>query len=97
LEACCMTTRGLVALLNTLRSNISTYERKIQDLVAAHPDGILFASLPGAGAALVPRLITAFGMQRDRFDSAYQVQCYSGIGPVTEASLSFAVRRIRDG
>ena len=81
-----MTTRGLVALLATLRCNIATYEKRIEELVAAHPDGALFASLPGAGAALVPRLITAFGTQRERFDSAYQVQCYSGIAPVTEAS-----------
>ena len=86
LEACSMTTRGLVALLATLRCNIVTYEKRIEELVAAHPDGALFASLPGAGAALVPRLITAFGTHRDRFDSAYQVQCYSGIAPVTEAS-----------
>jgi hypothetical protein len=75
-----------VALLATLRRNIATYEKRIEELVAAHPDGALFASLPGAGAALVPRLITAFGTQRDRFDNAYQVQCYSGIAPVTEAS-----------
>jgi len=86
LEACSMTTRGLVALLATLRQNIANYEKRIEELVAAHPDGALFASLPGAGAALVPRLITAFGTQRDRFDNAFQVQCYSGIAPVTEAS-----------
>jgi transposase len=81
-----MTVRGLLALLATLRDQIVIFERRIAELVAAHPDGALFASLPGAGAALVPRLITAFGTQRDRFDSAYQVQCYSGIAPVTEAS-----------
>jgi transposase len=86
LEASTMTVRGLVALLATLRDQIVIFERRIAELVAAHPDGALFASLPGAGAALVQRLITAFGTQRDRFDSAYQVQCYSGIAPVTEAS-----------
>jgi transposase len=85
-EASTMTVRGLVALLATLRDQIFIFERRIAELVAAHPDGALFASLPGAGAALVPRLITAFGTQRDRFDSAYQVQCYSGIAPVTETS-----------
>jgi hypothetical protein len=79
LEACAMTARGLVALLDTLRVQIA-------ELVAAHPDGALFASLPGAGAALTPRLITVFGTRRDRFGSAYEVQCYSGIAPVTETS-----------
>ena len=46
----------------------------------------MFRSLPGAGDALVPRLIVAFGTQRDRYQSAYEMQCYSGIAPVTEAS-----------
>jgi hypothetical protein len=81
-----MTARGLVALLATLRVQIAVFERRIKELVAAHPDGALFASLPGAGAALTPRLIIVFGTRRDRFDSAYEVQCYSGIAPVTEAS-----------
>jgi transposase len=86
LEACAMTAGGLVALLTTLRAQIARFEQRIAELVAAHPDGTLFASLPGAGAALTPRLITAFGTRRDRFESAYEVQCYSGIAPVTEAS-----------
>jgi hypothetical protein len=42
--------------------------------------------MPGAGDALVPRLIVAFGTQRDRYQSAYEMQCYSGIAPVMEAS-----------
>lgn len=86
LEAGRMTTRGLVALLATLRSNIADFEQRIAQLVAAHPDGELFASLPGAGAALVPRLLVAFGTRRDRYQSAYEMQCYSGIAPVKEAS-----------
>ena len=28
----------------------------------------------------------AFGTQRERYQSAYEMQCYSGIAPVTEAS-----------
>src|SRR5215813_8192526 len=35
LEACSMTTRGLVALLATLRCNVATYEKRIEELVAA--------------------------------------------------------------
>jgi hypothetical protein len=42
--------------------------------------------MPGAGDALVSRLIVAFGTQRDRYQSAYEMQCYSGIAPVMEAS-----------
>jgi hypothetical protein len=85
-EAGVMMARGLVALLGTLRSNIAVFDERIAALVQAHPDGALFASLPGAAAALVPRLMVAFGTRRDRFQSAYQMQCYSGIAPVKEAS-----------
>ena len=85
-EAGAMIARGLVALLATLRSQIVVFEQRIEELVRSHPDGVLFASLPGAGAALVPRLIVAFGTHRDRYQSAYQLQCYCGIAPVKEAS-----------
>ncbi len=77
---------ALVELLAVLRSRIAVYDRRIAELVAAHPDQALFASLPGAGEVLVPRLIAAFGTRRERFQSAYEVQCLSGIAPVTEKS-----------
>jgi len=86
LEAGAITARGLVALLTTLRGNIAELDQRIAQLVASHPDAALFDSLPGAGAALIPRLIVAFGTRRERYDNAYQVQCYSGIAPVKEAS-----------
>ena len=41
---------------------------------------------PGARKALAPRLLAAFGEQRDRFASATEVQQYTGIAPVTERS-----------
>jgi hypothetical protein len=86
LEAGPTIARGLTALLAALRNNIAILDKRIQELVASHPDGALFASLPGAGAVLVPRLIVAFGTDRDRYESACQMQCRSGIAPVQEAS-----------
>ena len=86
LEAGAITARGLVAVLTTLRSQIAELDRRLAQLVAAHPDAALFNSLPGAGAALVPRLIVAFGTRRERYENAYQLQCYSGIAPVKTAS-----------
>jgi hypothetical protein len=81
-----MMTHGLVKLLETLRGNIAAFDERIAELVRAHPDSALFDSLPGAGAVLIPRLIVAFGTRRERYESAYQMQCYSGIAPVKEAS-----------
>jgi transposase len=86
LEAGSIITRGLVRVLETLRGNIAMFDSRIQELVSTHPDGALFASLPGAGPVLVPRLIVAFGTDRQRYESAYEMQCYSGIAPVKEAS-----------
>jgi len=86
MDAGVLTARGLVALLAALRNNIATLDQRIAELVLAHPDGALFASLPGAGPVLVPRLMVAFGTRRERYDSAFQMQCYSGIAPVKEAS-----------
>jgi hypothetical protein len=40
----------------------------------------------GAGPSLAPRLMVAFGEQRERFSSAAELQKYSGIAPVTERS-----------
>ena len=79
-------TRALVALIAVLRCQIAEYDRQIAEQVAIHPDRELFASLPGAGEVLVPRLIAAFGTRRERFDSASEMQCLSGIAPVTEKS-----------
>jgi transposase len=48
------------------------------------PDVPLFDALPGAGAVCAPRLLVAFGAQRERFPSAAALQQYAGLAPVTE-------------
>ena len=78
--------RGLVEVLATLRQNIAELDQRIADVVATHPEAALFDSLPGAGKALVPRLIVAFGTRRERFADAGEMQRYSGIAPVKVAS-----------
>jgi hypothetical protein len=40
----------------------------------------------GAREVMAPRLLAAFGSQRDRYGSANEVQVYSGIAPVLEKS-----------
>lgn len=48
--------------------------------------GALFRDLPGAGTTLGPRLLTAFGTDRERFDHPIELSSLSGIGPVRRAS-----------
>lgn len=74
------------ALLKQVLLAISMYDEKIDTLARAHPDYALMKSFPGAGAALAPRLIAAMGSLRERYQSAEEIQRYSGIAPVIASS-----------
>ena len=86
IQAAVAMTKVLVELIATLREGIAGFDRQIAQAVAAHPDFAIFDSFPGAGPALAPRLLAAFGSQRDRYLSATDLQTFSGIAPVTERS-----------
>lgn len=76
----------LVDQLRVALAAIKRYDEQIAELAEAHEDYKLFDCLPGAGPSLAPRLLVAFGEQRDRFANAGELQTYSGIAPVTERS-----------
>ena len=76
----------LVAQLEIARAAIRRYDDEIATLAPQHPDYGLFSTLPGAGPSLAPRLLVAFGEQRERFANAAALQKYAGIAPVTERS-----------
>jgi len=79
-------TKTLVAVLRAQLDGISDYDTAITKAFDAHPDAALFASFPGAGPTFAPRLLAAFGADRERFASARAIQEYAGVAPVTEAS-----------
>jgi transposase len=76
----------LVAQLRAVAKAIARYEARLRDLMDQHPDAALFRALPGAGPALAPRLLAAFGTDRERFQSAAELQSLSGVAPVTKRS-----------
>ncbi len=76
----------LVEQLELMFKAIEQFDDEITKLASQHPDYALFRPLPGAGPSLTPRLMVAFGEQRERFSSAGDVQKLSGIAPVTERS-----------
>jgi transposase len=76
----------LVAQLHLLQKQIAAVEALLAEAFAAHPEAELFAHLPGAGAAMAPRLSVLFGTDRARWRDAGQLQTYYGIAPVTERS-----------
>lgn len=84
-----------VTIIETLEESISRYDHEIESLWATNPDHDLFATVPGAGPVLAPRLAVAFGQQRDRYESASEIQTYSGIAPILERSGKRCIVRAR--
>jgi transposase len=77
---------ALLGQLEALQPAIDDYDQRIAQCFDRQPDAQLFASFPGAGAQLAPRLLVAFGPDRSRYDHALQLQQYSGIAPVKVTS-----------
>jgi len=73
--------------LQHVQRTITEFDRQIAAAYAVHPDRAIFASLPGAGPVLGPRLLASLGANRERFAaSATQLQCSTGVAPVTKRS-----------
>jgi transposase len=78
--------RLLAAQLRTILVALPEFDEKIAELFQSHPDAQIFESFPGAGSQLGPRLLTAFGTDRERLESAEQMSVMSGIAPIRIAS-----------
>src|SRR5207247_2568596 len=77
---------ALVAHLRVTLQGIADCDTALAHRAQEHPAFALFDALPGAGAVFAPRLLVAFGEQRERYASAEELQKYAGIAPVTERS-----------
>src|ERR1019366_5279779 len=77
---------ALVEQLRVTLQAIDRFDAEIATVSQTLPDYSLFRALPGAGPAFAPRLLAAFGEQRERYQSAAEIQQYAGIAPVTESS-----------
>lgn len=76
----------LVAQLRVTLEAIERFDAAISATSRTLPDYPLFAALPGAGPVLAPRLLAAFGERREHYQSAAEIQKYTGIAPVIERS-----------
>jgi transposase len=76
----------LVEQLRVLGAGIERVEQQLADVFATHPDRAIFQSFPGAGKALAPRLLAAWGSDRQRFPTAANMECFAGPAPVTVRS-----------
>jgi transposase len=86
---------AMVGMLKTLHKAVAGFDKAIQQIMSQHPDAKIFQSLPGAGPALAPRLLVAFGTQRDRFESPQEVAQLYGIAPVVVRSGNSCTVHIR--
>ena len=77
---------ALVAQLSNLLAIIQSYDQDIAQNYSQHDEYELFNALPGAGPAFGPRLLAAFGTNRDRYGSAAELSRIAGVAPVIERS-----------
>ncbi len=78
--------KALAAQLKTTLAAIKEFDSQIAELCQAHDDFELFVSLPGAGCVYASRLLVAMGSNRERWASASELLCFSGVAPVIERS-----------
>ncbi len=79
-------TRALAAQMKTTLEAIQQFDSEIAALCAVNQDFALMRSLPGAGPNYASRLTVALGTDRERWQSADELACLSGIAPVIERS-----------
>jgi transposase len=78
--------QALVSQLRVTLEAIEPFDNASAQRAQRHPDFPLFQARPGAGPVFAPRLLVAFGAQRERYSSAAELPKYAGIAPVPERS-----------
>ena len=86
IETSVCTVQTIIRVLRPIIESIARLDKQIEERFNQHPDMEIFDSFPGAGPVLAPRLLAAMGSDRSRFESASEIQQYSGIAPVTDRS-----------
>ncbi|MGB0436049.1 MAG: IS110 family transposase [Mycobacterium sp.] len=72
-----------LALLNT---HLRAHDKRLGELLDAHPDTPIFTSFPGIGPVTAGVLISEMGEARQRYPSAPALLADTGLAPVTKAS-----------
>ena len=76
----------LMPQLKIMLDGIKRLDDEIKQRYKTIGDRKIFDSFPGAGPQYAPRLLVAFGSNRDRYQTAAELQKYSGVAPVIEQS-----------
>jgi transposase len=78
--------RSLVAVLSTMRAEISRLEQELASSFDAHPDAKVVRTLPGLGTVLGARVLGEFGDDPNRYATPKSRKNYAGTSPITRAS-----------
>lgn len=77
---------SLVEQLALFNRQIRQLDKRIASAFASHPDREIFESFPRAGKTMAPRLATAFGVDREAYQSCSQMQAFVGVAPIKISS-----------
>lgn len=86
LEVSVLHLRCLLDQWRVFHRHIPRLDAQIKQAFTHHPEADLFRNLPGAGAALGPRLCAAFGTIRTVHPDPASLQKLAGVAPVREKS-----------
>lgn len=74
---------GFVTVLRVLQAQIRDLEKRIEEQLAAHPDGSLVQSFPRTGRVNAAQILAELGEDRERFASFEHFAAEAGVCPVT--------------
>jgi transposase len=86
---------ALADQLQMLNDQIRQFNRRIDDLLAVHPDTLVFSSFPAVGRITAAELLAEIGEDRQRFPTVEVLLAEAGAAPVTLASGKVQRVRIR--
>ena len=84
---------ALADQLELLNNQIRSYNRRIDELLAEHPDHRIVSSFPAVGRVTAAELISEIGEDRGRYPTAQALLAEAGAAPVTLSSGK--IRRVR--
>ena len=86
---------AVAKLLQTLQQQLGHYRTSILECFEQHPDHTLFASLPGSGPKLAPRLLSELVALAPLAEEPQVLQCLAGMAPVSYQSGQVSVVYLR--
>jgi transposase len=79
-------TIAYVTILKSLRAQIDELNTRLDKLLDAHPDAVIFRSLPRCATVRAATLLAEIGDCRARFPDAESLACLAGVAPSTRTS-----------